>query len=163
MRDQDLVRSSRVVVALRQASLAWLALSTVALIALLVGTGPVGIASLRGLETRIGIKLPPGSSLVEAQLNPKWSGQVVATVLIPRERIGAFLGSAPFSGTTSRTEATLQRAEWRNVPLRSWRPETAKQFVAADAMYHDKSYAISVLAALDDSPLATVYVAWDLL
>lgn len=153
----------RVVRVLESVNSIWLVLTGGAMGLLLFATGPLSIASLRGLEARIAIAFPPGSSLVEAKLNPRWSGQVVGILLVPHDALDSLFGAPPFCGYVSRTESSLQTIRRRRVPLQSWRPEATRDFIAAEAIYHDKSYAISILAALDDSALATVYLAWDLL
>lgn len=142
------------------------AIGTVALCVMLsrIGCGgTVGVGSVRGIEQRTELHFPPGTVLVEAKYNSVvMSAGLTAKLQMPRDRLDAFLRGPPFLGRTTRSERVLDDRYGDACSIKSWRPDAAKDFIAASALYRHNSYSVWILADIDDPQTAIIYLHWEL-
>ena len=121
----------------------------------------VEVGSLEGVERRIGVQFPPGARLIEARYETAGlNADLMARVEMRRDELHGFLSAGGFGACSTSDKGLLDPKYGNAMAMRTFETGKTRCFVSADTSCEHPTASCHVLADLDDSSVAIVYLWW---
>ena len=125
--------------------------------------GTADVKSLSEVYRRTDLHFPPGTRLVAADCSDVLvSAMLTAKLTMPRDQLDRLISDEPFLGHAEDTRAMMGGKYGNPHEIEGWEPGAAESFVGSMAWYHNRQYAVWVLADIDDPQRAIIYLRWEL-